>query len=357
MKDVVYLFGAGASYGAGINERVLPILTELGERINGIAYSLEKNHWLVNKCGRAKVDIGVLINELRLISKETGRHSSIDTIARKYFLQGDMNSYQKIKALINFIFCYMELEKREYSIDKRYDSFFATILDSSLKLPSNCIMLSWNYDIQVERAYAQYKKTGNLSEARVHLNYRSGNFVANAHKIEADPFILKLNGTCGILENDNLMDFTSDFAEYNYEEVLFKLVSKWNLPLNRNPIKYAWELDPENEEIRKIITRVLKADTLVVVGYSFPYFNRVIDKILFGSYNFTKVIVMAPNAEEILETFEAFAPVNAKYPNGENYFNRRAMKNVNSFFIPDTFMISDDELEKYHSSPLGGFLA
>lgn len=71
---------------------------------------------------------------------------------------------------------YEEIPKRRRindTLDHRYDSFFAALLSKSEKpftkyeIPNSFNIISWNYDLQIEKTYNFYAKANNIKDAGV----------------------------------------------------------------------------------------------------------------------------------------------------------------------------------------------
>lgn len=78
-------------------------------------------------------------------------------------------------------------------------------------------------------------------------------------------------------------------------------------------------------------------DVLIIIGYSFPFFNRKTDDEIFKDFVWgtdKRIYIQDPNAEEIREfLIERF------WPNFITINDKRItpIKNVKSFFIPTSF--------------------
>ena len=109
----------------------------------------------------------------REVVEEAVKHYTVDTYARKLWLQ---NKKIKLKTLKEFLCLFFAFEQSsrsdklpniydkqsEYGVnethihtplDYRYDVFMATLLDRDMLLPENISIISWNYDYQLELAY------------------------------------------------------------------------------------------------------------------------------------------------------------------------------------------------------------
>ena len=256
---LVYLLGAGASHPS------LPLAREVPSRMI---------HWgkLLSELPResAEPNTGHRFQEMseEMVSwgTEASGHYSVDTLAKKLFLTHKRDELWRLKASMSAFFM---LEQATRRAEQRYDSFFAAVLESPGKpptLPDNVWILTWNYDLQLERAYYQY--CPDLSG--VYDN------ITNCNRI------VRLNGLLGRAINKGTGD------EYNLDlsvdkNTVFSQVAKeyWQLRANEPIITFAFEkqnLEPQLKPLSK------KKCTLVVVGYSFPFFNRRFDKLILQSF-------------------------------------------------------------------------
>lgn len=83
-----------------------------------------------------------------------------------------------------------------------------------------------------------------------------------------------------------------------------------------NALSFAWE-NINNDFFKQIKKKVEDAKILIIIGYSFPYFNREIDRQIIGEMTqLEKVYIQDPNANEVKESFEAvlseFQSINIK---------------------------------------------
>ncbi|MFZ7131032.1 MAG: hypothetical protein ACOWWR_01600 [Eubacteriales bacterium] len=155
-------------------------------------------------------------------------------------------------------------------MDYRYDSFFASVIKkegiSKIEIPDDIKFLSWNYDLQIEKAYFGY--CGNeqkvIEDITLYLGSRR---------------IYRLNGYCGTTQAGHIgEEFKETFSvKEKMSNVVLKLYADYILNGYTPDINFAWEINENyfNNSIHEI-TRDIK--TVIVIGYSFPFFNREIDK-------------------------------------------------------------------------------
>ena len=73
-------------------------------------------------------------------------------------------------------------------------------------------------------------------------------------------------------------------------------------------MSFAWEHQTESPFFNHLKAAVKNTEILVVIGYSFPFFNRDIDKLILKEFmgsSLKKVYFQAPDAEDLRERFLA----------------------------------------------------
>lgn len=316
MTKVTYYFGAGASYGA------LPIVNQIPERIENLIKLMKLDDYRlsdketyrennINQYTKKQIQ-DWLIEDLEWLLDRTANHASIDTFAKKLYITEKSNDLKRLK---NAFSVFLILEQALNKTNMRYDSFFASILNESYHpLPNDINIISWNYDYQLEKAYAEYSGYDTLERNQKLLN------VFNKYTKSNDCFnkdlfaVFKLNGSSNIINtewrrlnyfNDDILD---EFCIGLIEKVLHNyVVLRFSNPHMYSGLSFAWESSGSDYHIdiieqSKIITE--NTEILIVIGYSFPYFNREIDRRIIGNMkNLKKVYFQAPDAEILKERF------------------------------------------------------
>ena len=163
------------------------------------------------------------------------------------------------------------------------------------RLPDNISVISWNYDYQLELAFSDYMDNGKLSIIQTILNNTSKNRVTNSFM--GNIFnIVKLNGSALFADRDinrllDPLDFQGDKIDYICNIVANAHINMINL------LSFSWER-LEDPFVEQIISSVSSAETVVVIGYSFPFFNRKVDRLVFDNMKSLKKIYvqdMRPN--------------------------------------------------------------
>ena len=315
--NISYLFGAGASAEA------LPIVNQIPQRIENLISLMESDDYKLadnefyTQCNfeqYSKRQIqGWFVDDLKWLLDKTKNHASIDTFAKKLFITFQDGELNRLK---NSFSVFLILEQAINKTDIRYDSFFASILKNAYyALPQNIKIISWNYDYQFEKAYSEYSRQKSLSENQQLLNVFN-KYATNPNIDDnKDRFtIIKLNGSSNLIESNwhRLHFFNDDItAELSIDLISNILKNYAFLRLKDGNIysglSFAWESFNSNYQINvvehtKNVTQ--NTDILIVIGYSFPYFNREIDREIIGNMNnLRKVYFQSPEAENIKERF------------------------------------------------------
>ena len=356
MAKITYLLGAGAS------ANTIPVVADMHKRIAEILLKLKhyrtygyiekdryENHLNIQDYKIKNKTIDEIIESFTWLLKEAKSYYSLDTLAKKFYLTGEFEKYEKLKkCLIIYLvleqFCFFEsVPEKEYKFiknptDQRYDSFIAALAsrpNGKLKLNNNIKILSWNYDLQMELSLQRFTaKTINT----IRKDYQIFPFL-NAHpkngedttRLE-DFSLRKLNGNAIFSAGEQRAgeDYTIFDDNINNtlsSEALLELVlnelEKFDFKNNVacGFFNFSWEgLDEFDNEFRGrkhegYKTNLVEAEKiaseteiLVVIGYSFPIFNREVDNRLFNKMvRLSKVYIQDKYPERIKSTmFNAF---------------------------------------------------
>jgi hypothetical protein len=276
MSKITYLLGAGASceYLPLVKDFPKVLASFKGRLENKIRMSLcfskktygDAEHLLPPEGTYAKD----LMESIAWLEEKSKIHASIDTYAKKLSIKSDNEAIKELKKLKATLSCYLLLEQSLNSCDKRYDNFFASILSNNSNgipsLPDGINIITWNYDTQLEKSYEGFCKDPSFVYKGLTQNKN----------------IIRLNGTCALPEKDTMRflgycDFNIPFLEEVIK--LFKnFMTIQGAAVGYQPdISFAWEKENIKDEI---IETLRGTTTLVIIGYSLPYFNRGIDKMI-----------------------------------------------------------------------------
>lgn len=352
MSKIVYLLGAGASFGKrapkpttkddyeeGAIIEGLPIVKELPERMEYVVKLLSTYQFDTQTVGYGKfvtefkqgVDnyLETIINDLWELMEHCRGHASIDTYAKKLWLTNDTNTFNKVKGLIGL---YFTIEQIINEPDKRYDTFLASVLQKeSRNLPEEMCVLSWNYDSQITIACKNYGESYDLTIC--------DRMMAHQFVDDARCKIIQLNGSATLSKLSNLLysiDYSLPADKRLTNDILLSLLTAYakgdyNF---KSHIAFAWEDDNQNEINNLLQSKITDAQVLVVIGYSFPFFNREVDQKVFSMMpNLSKIYIQSKDPEEVEQSMRAAF---YQFQTANQHLNNNIVKlaNVEQFYLP-----------------------
>lgn len=313
---------------------VIPLIKDFPERLNKFLQELNGNLKLKDEGYKDSIDASIgqskrtlqkkYCNDLKILIEDVKTQTSIDTWARKLHFKSPYK-LRKLRALIDI---YLVAEQIIYGYDKRYDNFFATILGDGvgqgLTLPGDISVLSWNYDFQLQLSASSFYKTENMEEIDNILNCHPRAYYNRRHN--PDEFsLVNLNGIASGYVNtepqfsfrrvnfnpQNIRGKLSETDRATMIEILMLNYHLFTMPGTdtASSILFAWEGDSLSENTREIAMReTIDTEYLTVIGYSFPTFNRHIDKgILENMKSLKKAYIQIPEPyiNEVIARFKA----------------------------------------------------
>ncbi len=357
---ITYILGAGASFNA------LPIVNELPSvakgMINYINFSVKN---IFNHGYEKQVPTFNKTNEL---IKEVSKHFSIDTLARKIWIKNkDKRSsefdeeYFRIVNLITAILYFNQINKTpqydnfrfklpernneiELTIDPRYEAFFAAILNDDCTIPDNFNFISWNYDFQIEKTLQYYNSLIPIKKTANNYNINYLNYLYTNHNCQ----IIKLNGTSFFVSNNETID-KLDYDIFTQKHLVNALSDNVeDLKQITSLIHFAWEKESNIINHHKIASQKIKeSDFIVIIGYSFPIFNRKVDISLFNDFhigNTKKIFIQAPteNVNQYIEQLDSIKPGLSKMST--------PITNLEQFYIPNEYWAQPKKNNRIASS-------
>ena len=352
MANVTYYIGAGASAGkrsqSGSILEGLPCVNEITNRLGGLIMRLQraKYHegdfdWTNSYLGfRSLADWENakqrLIASLQVLYDACNRNATIDTYAKKLVLQEKRAELEQLERLLTLFFI---LEQVLNKPDSRYDTFLANILQNRRQFPENIKVLSWNYDSQFEIAYDEYDRDYRLN-------------IGSKLSKEYQPFdILKINGSATFVGGMSIPKYRRGLLEDIHkkhpninegsidpiEKILPTIVMLYQMyvgevnPMRENKTNLSFAFDytrPTDVLYRRANEIIGATNALVVIGYTFPFFNREIDRKLLEFLNSDATIYIQDiNPERIKQSFKAVCP---KIKD----FQIVLLNEVDQFFLP-----------------------
>ena len=335
MSKIVYLIGAGASADAlplvkgdhldGRDGLPEALVTTGSELVKG--NTIPENQEYVEK----------LKDQFEDLAKKSIEFDTIDTYAKYCYLRNP-DELQKIKKLLLIYFTYEQGLKKFF--DKRYLVFLTTILIDNDRLPDNIKILSWNYDSQFQIASEQFVKERyymdpkeRILKTKSLLNYFPSFITTRLPTLDSYSTysLLHLNGIAGYENGDSniIKDYYRKETRTTDEFIKFAKTS-----LERYPslIRFAWEREINPEKVITLdIAKAMVANTtvLVVIGYSFPFFNREIDREIINT-------IRKPILEKVY--YQNLIP--GDFLASQFDIDKKIIENVdrvNQFFVPPEF--------------------
>jgi hypothetical protein len=308
---ISYLFGAGASC------EVLPLVDDIPGRMQAMCLRLQGYSDQID--AKLQTELKALITDIKELSGEAADHASIDTYARKLFLIQNKEKLVWLKKVLTFYFL-LEQFFLDKETDRRYDLFWTSLAGkTSTDLPKNIRILSWNYDLQFELSFSNYIPQKNFDEIQ--------SFLGVVEKINdkrkgdvMDHFgIYKLNGTANTIKNFDgpfindayiLDEIKKGITVEELNEFLTTSAYLRNDKKSKMSLSFAWEDESYKSSYQKTILELIKeeisvTEILVIIGYSFPYFNRKIDRELIRSMRLKKIYIQDKNPDPIIDTLKS----------------------------------------------------
>lgn len=310
-RKITYLLGAGAS------AETMPMVRGFNDKLEEVISSIKEKLTLNTYTSNLITDLENLLNNCK-------NHISPDTYAKKIYIQSKKGvpkadkQYIELKYLLSCAFVLLQAYNYP-ELDKRYDAFLASILNKDGSLPDHVRIVSWNYDHEFELSYANFSnQSGQLYYQFEDLKWCDSVTINKSHPFNFDGFkFMKLNGTAGVYDskkfNSRVNELIDDYTTGITIELLNKLAMCHNKVIEGklvNQLKFAWEAEdewiPENpsERIVDLIANEIKdTSSLVTIGYSFPYYNKLIDTKLLAKMNPDRVYIQSKQTAEIRNRF------------------------------------------------------
>lgn len=329
MANVTYLIGAGASAGKrgenGCFIEGLPCVTEISNCLWDICSLIDRTSipddliWMDPQIGLASVEDWekarkTLWRSLSSMRIHCEQNATIDTYAKKLVLKKQQAAFKDLEQLLALFFIFLQMQK---SPDSRYDTFLANILEHNLHFPQKIRVISWNYDSQFEIAYSGYDEQGELLVG-----------TKNA-KFDTDYEIIKINGTATFDNQTSIAKLRKDIwqkigaikdepnrsqqlqREQTWVQAFVYLYQLYVVGKKDNThLSFAFDSSEPSEKILNRVDKIIsQTDALVIIGYTFPFFNREIDrKMLQNLKPDAKIYIQDKYPNRIKQNFKAVKP-------------------------------------------------
>ena len=326
MANVTYLIGAGASAGKrGRDNSILeglPCVNEIPNRLWDYVRLLEDTSipddiWTnrqleLNSKSDWERTIQRLLSDFQQLHDQCVQHATIDTYAKKLILRKEIQDFQYLEQLLTLFFMFEQIQLKP---DMRYDTFLANILDNQMQIPSNIHIISWNYDSQFELAYFGYNSSELL------------NIGSKRDKETKDYNIIKINGTASFQKQDTNLSImrekiqkqisdiqnapkTSSVYQEQRQVLLKHIIYNYQLyiagRLQNTNLSFAFDNYSPSEAIYSSINNIVReTDTLVIIGYTFPFFNREIDRRILSKLKpYAKIYIQDLNPQYVKQNLQ-----------------------------------------------------
>ena len=294
MKNVTYLFGAGASAGAvPPSDSLRDNIKRLGDDID--VYPFPNSQLFDQLKHEFAADCKWLFEETH--------ETTID--ARAIQWKERPSEMKRLKLVLALTLSFWQRTKK---VDPRYENFYSRLPLKDKQIPENVTILSWNYDSQFELSYANYFVI-NEPWSRYWSTKQNLKVLSKHYNIGADYKnyrILQLNGNACELKSGGVEVslFAWDRELDSYEGLLTAYVKFRNLDSNSS-ISFATADEPSTGKrtIVDVAMDVVKTtDILFVVGYSFPDTNKKTDtKLLTAMLANLELVVIQDRQPALVE--------------------------------------------------------
>lgn len=289
--------------GAGASANALPTIRDMQERFQ------RHYDWVVIELKDLEAGppmpftledlpnrIKLYLEQLQRVSEASKAFVSIDTYAR--WLGQDSLELDSLKAVLNTFFA---IEQQIEGFDPRYESFVSTTMDFQIgRFRQGMTILTWNYDQQLAMALRRVRGWSHVSHVMNDQGIRSLYHVAKYP--DSEWRVLHLNGHAGVHSRGKdgpIYDFQPNDSTqltrwahwmFWFDRILFQRSKRNDSPCM---LSYAWEATANDRHVwERVAAQLSEVEKLIVIGYSFPDFNRPIDRRLIKSMGALKEIVV-----------------------------------------------------------------
>lgn len=289
-EKILYYLGAGAS------AKVLPLARNV-TKYDDTGFPIGEKQGLIRELQLYLEDDRIasieeersvtIINSLKETSKNIAivseKFGDIDTYA-KFLHLTDVNGkkFQEVKQTVSQFFAIKQLFLNAH--DDRYLPWLVSIMSKKI-FPENVKILNWNYDFQIELAHRYFGQGEDIRKSNSGFVYSPSllNYYPNLDPTFRDfdsLSLVHLNGIAGFGKgNDHY--FGSIFQTQNVATQVKALSYLADNNLHEF-LHFAWENSGYHSELMEHVKKMIAGTTIiVVVGYSFPFFNREVDKEIF----------------------------------------------------------------------------
>ncbi|MGB3526192.1 MAG: hypothetical protein WBB32_09525 [Flavobacteriales bacterium] len=333
---VAYLFGAGASCKA------MPLLSGLTEALEKHANFIQGFRDHDPSTSPTQLREGALLPDtvdryctaMLTLAKNASAHASVDTYAKRLFLTDKRIDAFNLKLLLTTYFSYKQ--KPPAPLDDRYDALFASILTRGKngfpQVNEDVMLLTWNYDLQLPLALKPYYYDSRTEYLLQGLGLATLDRVNERPEI---PSVVHLNGIAAWRDRETIMPVIPDICANDLEQVMRMLDyflagdQPYYPGAELTLLHFAWENDARVVAGRtKLIEHLSECEVLVAIGYSFPFFNRTVDREIIGGMKSLSKVYLQSRPDGINAMVNAFKAIPLRDVEIETY------EAVDKFMLP-----------------------
>jgi hypothetical protein len=287
-KDLTYILGAGASFQS------IPVVKTFNKRFLQFGSYLASRGKIFADTERQKHDEAA--KAIAGIFNDFSSHQSFDTYFKKLFHFGDSAKINLGKRLLNLYFLWehssssmaitalsnkpnFEIFEKQSQFDKRYDALIAGLLypiSGSSEPICNVNFISWNYDINLLHSIKNFFYSNMLYKDFLKKVKKSQFLWEIGSKIK----IVNVNGSFYSSNINSVADLTNiNMDNFIEEKVNNGYHVNKSIDEDAEGIRFAWELgDLDKRSLNDTLCKIIRGtENLVVIGYTFPLYNRLID--------------------------------------------------------------------------------
>lgn len=304
MTELLYVIGAGAS------TPMVPIVKDVGDRIDEQCRLLDR-FFKFNKithvnCADRPIEVNAALRHyakaLKVLKSIKHPHT-FDAHARQLYKDNKFSS--KAEAFVRFkaaLVAFFTIEQgRNLHRHGRYTHFFEELIMNCDKgrwcIPSNVKILSWNYDHYPAVTLGEIKGHHDI----LHISRSFG--ITTIDQYDGNGFsVMHLNGMIGNHEIEGATPLIPsrrttpiDFISKALACVLCAHRAEGLSDTSEIALRFSFEAPSVlRENLAKVRAEIADVHTIVVIGYSFPLSNAVIDgAVLSELTKVQKVIIQA----------------------------------------------------------------
>lgn len=302
--ETLYLLGAGAS------AKAIPVVGNFKQSLYEFITTIKEDK--AKKLTPFSTLPDTILNELIILHEGIEYAGTPDIFAKSLLLQDKKYEYFGVKRALSFFLTLLQInEELHKAIDPRYLGFFAALLEKEEKakarLHKDIRIATWNYDLQIPIALSILS---GMDFSRVHY-YLGDIYHSDVSKSTNPGKFFRLNGYAGSYFNNKEISagfleeiFSDDLDSHDKVVKLIKIFEEIR-GIAKPFINFAWDQDPVITTERNLFFQSLNnTRVIVVIGYSFPTFNRFIDKELFQSCGYLEKVYVQDTNPEIIQRVE-----------------------------------------------------